>query len=425
MPDDLELVAERADVGGVGDLELEEIVRDTLLAHPLLAHGGGDSEPQEQMLHSLRHRARRGEKADATGAPRRRPCAARSREQTPEEQRELIVRQPEDRIGYASVVGDSEQSVSRRDDFDAIAAPRLRHDAVRHVATRQRHRPHALAVGVDDEVRDHGRRGVGEDRATSHTVPVSNEVSEQHDLGRREPVGTEERERVRHRDPDADTEVAERQPTSLGEEWMRDRRAHLAARPGTHPEDRLDPVVDERLGLDDAQRTIAGQRRDRDRVTADSQSVELSGGAHRARHGIEDRRVPGDALPHARACPDDDERRRLQTRQQLVEIVVAGGEARDRLAAVVELLEAAEADLEQIVDRRHRVGHSPLRDVVHHRLGSIDCLRHIVGQAVPELCDLSRDADQTAEQRVLFDDVRVPARRSRSPESSPAGRRAR
>ena len=144
-------------------------------------------------------------------------------------------------------------------------------------------------------------------------------------------------------------------------------------------------------------------------MSGSADPVDLGGGAQRAGHRVKDRRVPRDALAHARASPDDDERRRLQSRQQLVEIVVARREAGDRLAPVIELFEPAEADLEQIVNGRHRVRHPPLGDVVHHRLGAIDGLRDVVRHAVPELGDLPCDADQPSQEGVLLDDVRVSA----------------
>ena len=135
--------------------------------------------------------------------------------------------------------------------------------------------------------------------------------------------------------------------------------------------------------------------------------MHLGRGAHGSRARIEDRRVPRDALAHARSSAHHDERRRLQPRQQLVEIVVAGGQACDRLTAVVQLLEPAEAALEQVVHRCDGVGDAPLRDVVDHRLGAVDRLGDVVREAVPELRDLARDADESTEQRVLLDDVRV------------------
>ncbi len=297
--------------------------------------------------------------------------------------------------------------MARRDDLDAIAGTGLGHHAVRHVTARQRHGTHALRVGMHHEVCDHCRTRVGEDRATCDAMTVTHEVGEQHDLCCGQPVVAEERERVRHGHLHADAQVAERAPSLFREERMAHRRAHLAAGPSAHPEDGLDAVVDERLWCDDAQRSVGGQRSHRDRMPAQSQPVHLGCRAHRAGDRIEDRRVPRDALPRARAGTDDHERRRLQTGEQLVEIVVSGWQPGDRLATVVELLEPAEAHLEQIVDRSDRVGDAPLGDVVDHRLGPIDGLRHIVGDAVAELGDLACHADEPAQQRMLLDDVGV------------------
>ena len=235
-------------------------------------------------------------------------------------------------------------------------------------------------------------------------------MSEQDDLGRGQPVGAEERQSMRHRDSNADAEVAERQPPLLGEEGVRDRRADLTSRAGAHPEHGLDAVVDEGVGCDRDERAVGRERSDGHGLTRHSESVHLGGRSNRAGRRIEDRRVPCHALAHARARADHHERGGLQARQQLVEIVVAGGQACDRLAAVVELLEPAEADLEQVVDGRDRVGNPALGDVIDHRLRAIDGLGDVVGDAVTELGDLAGDADEPPQQRVLFDDVRVAGR---------------
>ncbi len=229
MPDDLELVAERADVGSVSDFELEQIVSDALLTHPLLAHRSRDTKAQQQMLHSLRHRPRRGEIPDAPCTSRRGPCRPSGREQAAEEECELIVGEAEDGIGHAPIVGDAQEPVSRRHDLDAIARALLRHHSIGDVSARQRHRAHTLAVGVDNQVCHHRRGGVREHGATRHSLTVPDQVREQHDLRRRQAVTAEERERMRHRDSDTDAEVAERQPPPFGEERVRDRRSHLAS----------------------------------------------------------------------------------------------------------------------------------------------------------------------------------------------------
>ena len=48
-------------------------------------------------------------------------------------------------------------------------------------------------------------------------------------------------------------------------------------------------------------------------------------------------------LSHRRASTDDDQVGRLQAREKVVELAVAGGHTRDRLAPVVEVVESFKA----------------------------------------------------------------------------------
>ena len=92
---------------------------------------------------------------------------------------------------------------------------------------RKRNRAHFGAISVHDKVGDHGRRGAREHAASGDSVAMPDEVREQDDLCGRKPVVTEERQRVGHHDLHTHAEIAERQPPALGQERMRDRRAHL------------------------------------------------------------------------------------------------------------------------------------------------------------------------------------------------------
>ena len=116
-------------------------------------------------------------------------------------------------------------------------------------------------------------------------------------------------------------------------------------------------------------------------------------------------------LAHGRAGADDDERVRLQTGGELVEVGVARRGAGDGLAALVELLEAVEAGVEQVAELDHRVADPPLGDLVHHRLGVVERLRDVVERRVAQLGDVARRRDEPPEQRVLLDDLGVVRRR--------------
>src|SRR5207302_763933 len=54
-----------------------------------------------------------------------------------------------------------------------------------------------------------------------------------------------------------------------------------------------------------------------------------------------------------------------------------------------------------------RLARAPLRDLEHERLGPIDRSGHVVGHVVPEVGDVTGDADQPPQQRVLLDDAGV------------------
>ena len=77
--------------------------------------------------------------------------------------------------------------------------------------------------------------------------------------------------------------------------------------------------------------------------------------------------------------------------------------------ALVEALETVEVEIQQVVDGGHRVGHPALGDLEHHRLGVIDRLGDVVGQLVAQLGDLAGHADHAAQQRMVLDDLGVPA----------------
>ena len=112
-------------------------------------------------------------------------------------------------------------------------------------------------------------------------------------------------------------------------------------------------------------------------------------------------------LPHGGAGPDHDEIGRLQAGQLLVEIGVAGGQARDRLAPAEELLEVVEAVTEQLPQRGHRVDHPALGHVEDQALGVVQHLGDVLGNAVAELGDLTGHRHQPTEQGLLLDDLGV------------------
>ena len=115
----------------------------------------------------------------------------------------------------------------------------------------------------------------------------------------------------------------------------------------------------------------------------------------------------GDALAHRRTGPDDVERRRLKSRQQLVDVVVARGRPRDRVAAGERLLEVVHHALDGVAEQLRRVDHALLGDPEHLRLGLVDRLGDVVGLAVGQLGDVACDVDQAPQDRRVLHDAGV------------------
>ena len=112
-------------------------------------------------------------------------------------------------------------------------------------------------------------------------------------------------------------------------------------------------------------------------------------------------------LAHAGPGPDDDQAGGLQAGQALVEVEEAGGDAGDRLAPVVEGLEAVEGASQQLVEGSQGVGDPAFGHLEDHGLGPVDRFADVLGDAVAHLGDLAGDADEAAQQGVLLDDAGV------------------
>ena len=113
------------------------------------------------------------------------------------------------------------------------------------------------------------------------------------------------------------------------------------------------------------------------------------------------------ALAHRRAGSDDVQRRRLEAGEELVEVVVAGGDAGDRVAAGEVLLDAVDGELHQLADVAVRVDDTPVGDTEHPALGVVEGIVDVVGTAVADLGDVGGDEDQATQQRGVLDDPGV------------------
>ena len=181
------------------------------------------------------------------------------------------------------------------------------------------------------------------------------------------------------------------------------------------PEHRLAPIVDEGGGAGGHHHPVIGEGCDVDGPAARPALVHLGDRGDRSGNGVEDGGIPGDAFTHSGPGPDDVESGGLKPGQQLVEIGVARGETGDRFPPLEQRLQVVKGAAQQFVQRSDGVGHPFVGDLEHHRLGLVDRLGHIVGQAVADLGDVAGDADETAQQARSPPRCGHSARRWRSP----------
>ena len=244
------------------------------------------------------------------------------------------------------------------------------------------------AAGVEHAALDGGRRPAGRAR-------------------RRRVLDAEHRQRRRHGDLVADGELADGLPATRREQRVGRGDRHRPAGRGAQPEHRLHAVLDARADVERRLAAVAVEAADRQRATRRGPIGELAGRDDLAGRDVDHRRVPRDALAHRRAGPDDVQRRRLQARQQLVDVVVAGGRAGDRVAPGVGLLEAVHHRLDRLAEQLRGVGDAVLGDLEDLGLGVVDGLGHVVGLAVGHLGDVAGDVDQAPQQRGVLDDAGV------------------
>ena len=122
-------------------------------------------------------------------------------------------------------------------------------------------------------------------------------------------------------------------------------------------------------------------------------------------------RVLGDVqaerrLPHRGTRGDDDEVALLQAARHLVEVDEAGGDAGDELAALGELVDGAEALLDDLPDLDEALPDPPFRDVEDGLLGPVQQHGRLVLRLVRGVHDAVAGVDQVPEDRLLLDDAR-------------------
>ena len=114
-------------------------------------------------------------------------------------------------------------------------------------------------------------------------------------------------------------------------------------------------------------------------------------------------------LAHRGSGADDVQGTRLESRQHLVEVGVAGGDARDGVAAIERLLQSVHRFGQELVELTGRVGDPLFGDLEHLGLGLVERFGDVVGFAVRDLGDVARDVDQPAQHRRVLDDLGVVA----------------
>ena len=182
---------------------------------------------------------------------------------------------------------------------------------------------------------------------------------------------------------------------------------HRAAAAGDHLEHGLDPVIEARRHGPRAQATVGVEREHVECPTASRQVEDRGRGDKLAVGQVDHRGVGVHALAHRRAGTDDVQRRRLEARQQLVEVVVAGGDAGDRVAAGEVLLDAVDGELHQLADVAIAVDDPAVGDAEHPALGVVEGIVDVVGAAVADLGDVGGDEDEAAQHRRVLDDLGV------------------
>ena len=135
------------------------------------------------------------------------------------------------------------------------------------------------------------------------------------------------------------------------------------------------------------------------------------------RHGlvVVDRSVLGDvdhegALSHRGPRGEHDQVAALEAARDVVEVAEARRRADQRDALARDLLELVELVVEDRLDRAHLAGVLVVGDLVHRLLGLLDQVAGLALDGERLLLDVARGVEQTAQERVLLDDLRVVAR---------------
>ena len=152
---------------------------------------------------------------------------------------------------------------------------------------------------------------------------------------------------------------------------------------------------------------VVGQRHATDRSAGNTGSVPLLRSTDRAGVWVDHRGVPRNALAHRWASADDVQGARLEPREQIVEIVVTGGQTGDGVAAFVRFLQLVHRQRHQIAQRLDGIGDPVFGNLEDFRLGLVECFGDIVGLVVGDLCDLGSNPDQAAQDRCVLDDLGV------------------
>ena len=243
---------------------------------------------------------------------------------------------------------------------------------------------------------------IGEARASPREGAVAQEIGEELDAGLSQRPLAEHVDAPRDGDVVAGVDLGERPPPLDGEKRVTPRGAHRAPETGRHLENGLVAIVDEGRRLGRREFPLVGQREEPPRACLDD-LLDHADAAVREH----DLGVGGETLPHARSSRHDDQIRRLQPREQPVEVGEAGRHAGHRLLVLVEAFDRLDRIDQHVGQLRERRPHPPLGDVEDHLLGPVEELGHIAARFVAAGGDLGGGGDEAAENRPVADDPRV------------------
>ena len=112
-------------------------------------------------------------------------------------------------------------------------------------------------------------------------------------------------------------------------------------------------------------------------------------------------------LAHRRACGEDDQVLVLEARRELVEAVVAGGNASDQLSGVLELLDRLHVLARDAIERHESFVDASFGDLVERLFGDVQHIGRLARRVECGAHDGVPHNDEPPQHRLFFDDARI------------------